>query len=138
MKLLKILSLGFIAYVVGAFLMKMNRGRTVTQAATESIVEPVGFAGSVITLAASPSKWQQSIELTTTAAKEVITDPSYAKSRDVVADWATGIFGLASEVPSAESVADTNARTLSETQVPGTLEANPSSTRGMVYSGPLY
>lgn len=138
MKLLKILSLGFIAYVIGAFLIKMNRGRTATQAATESILEPVGFAGSLVTLAVTPSKWKDSVDLTTTAAKELVTDASYNKSREVVSDWAAGMFGLSSELPTPESLADTNARTLSETQVPGTLEANPSSTRGMVYQGPLY
>ncbi len=138
MKLLKIFALGFVAYVIGAFVIKLNRGRTVTEAATQSIAEPVGLLGSALTLAVTPSKWGDVTQLTTEAGKAVAAEPTYDRARAVSADYVTQFFGLASEVPAPESVSDANARTLSETQVPGTLEANPSTSRGTVYSGTLY
>lgn len=138
MKILRVFALGFVAYVIAAFLLKLSKGRTATEAATQSIVEPIGFIGSLITVAANPSKWDDALDITKKATKTVVENPSYDNASDVANDWVTQFFGLASERPSPESVADSNARTLAETQIPGTLDANPSGSRGLVYTGSLY
>ena len=134
MKFLKVIALGFVAYVVAAFILKLFKGgRTVTEAATQSIAEPVGFVGSALTIAFQPAKWNEAANISTTAAKAVATEPSYGNAQAAAGAWAEAFFGLASQTKPVESKLDENAKTLSEEQLPGTLAASPASYKGEVY-----